>query len=133
MHNEHLGTLEKMIFAAQALPEVSVELRRRTLARSVRAYHERAQRRRTLIAASLLFGFLWMAGSAQQLLAQSGLMLSGKNFAEETELKESMSDSLSDPTNEWHDVERARYSRSRLLKRVLGAPQRMKTEDDKAA
>jgi len=123
MPNDKLTALEEMIFAAQSLPQPSEDLRRKTLARSVRAYHEGIERRRKILAASLLIGLIWIAGSAQQLLAQPSLAL-GQRLVQEAESDIELSSSAEVITDEWQHVERTnqdRWHRSQILRRACGA------------
>ncbi len=130
MHNDQASPLEQMIFAARACPDPSAELRRQTLAKSIRTYHERAQKRRMLIAASLLLGVIWVAGSARQLLAQTGREICGPDCLSKlgdlslVGEKAALENSPFAGTDEWQAVERSLQSRSRryqLLKSAFGA------------
>ncbi len=123
MRDLAMNSIEQMIYAARACPEPSPALRREALAKSVRAYHERAQRRRMWIAASLFFGLLWTAGSAQQLLAQPDRARADQQQARLEEQSDWFAESEALPTDEWHTVERtlqSRFERSQRLRAMLG-------------
>lgn len=123
MRNAPLNSIEQMIFEARACPEPSLELRRQTLAKSVRAYHLRAQRRRVWVAAALVFGLLWTAGSAQRLLAQPGKSLSGLAQLEQDQNDSWLTDDAAFSTDDWQTVEQtlqSRYKRSQRLRAALG-------------
>ncbi len=129
MRNESINPLEEMIRSAQSCPEPSAEARRQVLAKSVRAYHERAQKRRMIVAALLLFGVVWTVGSARQILAQPGAVTA--DVFQETIAVPSVPQSPADVSlvDEWQAVElslEARSIRQKILTRalVLGQTQR---------
>ena len=125
MRDKQFSNIEQMIFAARDYPEPSSALRRQALAKSVRAYHERAQRRRVWVAAALLFGVIWTAGSAQRLLAQPARAFVVRQQTQLEDNADSMAKSADSHGDEWGTVERSfqsRFKQSRILRAALGTP-----------
>lgn len=123
MRDVQSSVIERMIYAARSCPDPRAELRRRTLATAVRAYHDRVYRRRLWVAASLLLGTLWVAGSAQKLLAQPGRALVVHQVEQAAHEADALRKTDGTIGFEWRTMEntlQSRFQQSRTFSALLG-------------